>query len=58
MNWLNSIIYLISTELVKRFELDSGKMKYMVKNDPEVIEAVTLLGDATRYNGILGKKGE
>lgn len=52
------IIYLISTELVKRFELDSGKMKYMVKNDPEVIEAVTLLGDATRYNGILGKKGE
>lgn len=50
------ILYLISTEVVKRYELDSGRMKYMVANDPEVLEASSLLGDEERYKSILNIK--
>lgn len=47
------ILYLISIEVVKRFELDSGRMKYMVNNDPEVMAATELLKDETKYTSIL-----
>ncbi|MDX1684348.1 MAG: S41 family peptidase [Saprospiraceae bacterium] len=47
------ILYLINTEIVKRYELDSGRMSYMVSHDPEVLEAAQLLRDEERYNDIL-----
>ena len=43
----------IEAELAKRYFLQEGKTRQMLKNDTEVVKAIELLLDTTRYNNIL-----
>lgn len=43
----------IEAELAKRYFLQEGKTRQMLKNDDEVKKAIELLNDTARYNSIL-----
>lgn len=43
----------IEAELAKRYFLQEGKTRQMLKNDSEIKEAIALLNDSARYNAIL-----
>ena len=52
------IIEEIERDIITRFYYQKGKIKYNLKADPEVKEAVAVLKDTNRYKKILsGKKG-
>jgi carboxyl-terminal processing protease len=46
----------IEKEIVSRFYLQSGKVRYALFTDPEIQEAITVLNDSKRYLKILNKK--
>lgn len=48
------IIRLIEKEIAGRYYYQRGKVQIGLRNDPEVKEAVGVLGDSKRYNEILG----
>ncbi len=48
------IIRLIEKEIAGRYYYQRGKVQIGLRNDPEVKEAVSVLNDASRYQGILG----
>ena len=48
------IIRLIEKEIAGRYYYQRGKVQIGLRNDPEVKEAVSVLGDSKRYNEILG----
>lgn len=47
------IIEELERDIVTRFHHQKGKIKYNLKADPEVKEAVSILADPARYNSIL-----
>ena len=50
------ILHEIEQEIVGRYYFQRGKVRKNLVNDPEVKEAVKLLNDSARYNGILSGK--
>ncbi len=50
------IIREIEKEIVSRFYLQSGKVRYALNVDPEIKEAIQVLHDTKRYQQILTKK--
>ncbi len=48
-----AIIREIEQEIVTRQHYQKGKIRYSLKNDPDVQEAVKVMADASRYNKIL-----
>lgn len=50
------IINLLEKEIAARYYLQKGKIQIGFKNDPEVKEAIRLLGDKTKMQTILAKK--
>jgi carboxyl-terminal processing protease len=47
------IMSLLSDEILKRYFYRDGLYNYQLKNNPEILEAIAVLNDATRYNRIL-----
>lgn len=45
----------IETEIVSRFFQQSGRVKFSLSKDPEVLRAVELLNNTQEYNKLLGK---
>ena len=50
----NDIIREIEKEIVSRYFAQSGRIKFSLLNDLEVLEAVSVLNDPVRYKKILG----
>ena len=46
----------IEQDIVGRYYFKRGKVRKNLVNDPEVKEAIKLLNDSERYNGILSGK--
>ncbi|MFZ1704246.1 MAG: S41 family peptidase [Saprospiraceae bacterium] len=46
----------IEKEIISRFYLQSGKVKYALQNDSAVNEAISILHDTKKYNKLLQKK--
>ncbi len=51
----NEITREIEQEIVTRYYLQSGKVRYNLEKDPEVKEAVSILNDISQYNKLLKK---
>ena len=47
------IMSLLSDEILKRYFYRNGLYNYQVKNNPEILEAISLLNDSKRYQKIL-----
>ena len=47
------IVSLISDEIIKRYFYKEGLYEYYTQNNPEIIKAKNLLGNASEYNSIL-----
>ena len=48
-----TILDLIEKEIASRYGYEKGRLQIGVRNDPEVAEAVKLLGDSARYQSLL-----
>ena len=47
------IMSLLSDEILKRYFYRDGLYNYQVENNPEILEAVSILNNEKRYNKIL-----
>ena len=52
----SEIKQLLEDEIVSRYYLREGRIRYGLSNDPFVEEAITVLNDKARYDGILSGK--
>jgi carboxyl-terminal processing protease len=50
------VINLIEKEIVSRFLYEKGRVQIGLRNDPEIVESVKLLGDQQRYESLLKGK--
>ncbi len=50
----STIINLIEKDIASRFHFQKGKIEVGLKNDPEIKEAIRILGDPTEYAKLLG----
>jgi len=50
----STIINLIEKDIASRFHFQKGKIEVGLKNDPEIKEAVRILGDPAEYKKLLG----
>ena len=44
---------LLTDEILKRYFYRDGLYQYQVKNNPEILEAISVLNDPSKYNRIL-----
>jgi carboxyl-terminal processing protease len=58
MKYREKITEQIEHEIVGRYYFIKGMVRYELRNDPELNEAVALLGDSERYNSILNGSGK
>ena len=49
---------LLSEEIVSRYYYQKGRMQYMLKEDPSMKEAISVLKDKAKYNNILKTQGK
>ncbi|MEM6878513.1 MAG: S41 family peptidase [Bacteroidota bacterium] len=49
----DEIIKLIEKEIASRYYYQKGRVQMGLRNDAEVVEAISILNDAARYNGVL-----
>ncbi|MEL7375368.1 MAG: S41 family peptidase [Bacteroidota bacterium] len=49
----DEIIKLIEKEIASRYFYQKGRVQMGLRNDAEVVEAISILNDAARYNGVL-----
>ncbi|MBX7094655.1 MAG: S41 family peptidase [Flavobacteriales bacterium] len=53
MRFKDEIIEFIESEIVGRYYYQNGKIEHTLRTDPEIIEAIKIFNDPSRYKGIL-----
>lgn len=46
---------MLKSEILVRYYYEKGRLQGMLKNDPEVMKAIEILGDKSQYEKLLGK---